>query len=340
MIGSPNSAQTSINGDGRRLALVLAAHGCGVGSATNRLVKACARELARRVVCDRVVAAFHRGLPRFSAVLDDLDAHDIVVVPLMTSEGFYSRVVLPRELAKSSRLDSVRVHHTPPLGSHPEVSALVARRVQQRLAEFHLLPQETTLVVVGHGTKRHASSRNVTERLAKTLQAESLCGEVLHAFLDEQPFVESIHCRAGKSNLLVVPFLIGGGEHAVRDIPAALGLSPSDRVRTGVRIDCDQQLPYGRGPDRWRRGSDEQNGDGDWPQYCGVVDGRLVVCDAAVGTDPTMVDIVEQLSRRAIRELRSRAPGAAGYYYDVRSVDTIRSTRGSTARSVLARGIA
>jgi sirohydrochlorin cobaltochelatase len=84
-------------------ALILAAHGSRHEPSVNDQVRTLAGVVAARGSFDEVAVAFHQGRPPFDSVLDELTAQEIVVVPLMTSEGYYSDVVLPRELAKNRR---------------------------------------------------------------------------------------------------------------------------------------------------------------------------------------------------------------------------------------------
>ena len=81
---------------------VLAAHGSGPGSEANALVRRLAESLRGRRLFDEVAVAFHQGEPGFDTVLDELAADEITVVPLFTSAGYYSDVVLPEALAATA----------------------------------------------------------------------------------------------------------------------------------------------------------------------------------------------------------------------------------------------
>jgi sirohydrochlorin ferrochelatase len=77
-------------------ALVLAAHGSRRDPAANALVRRLAESIRGRRVFDEVAAAFHQGEPGFDAVLDELSAEEVTVVPLLTSAGHYNDVVQPQ----------------------------------------------------------------------------------------------------------------------------------------------------------------------------------------------------------------------------------------------------
>lgn len=250
-----------------RTALVIAAHGSRHEPAVNAGIRALADAVAARGLFDEVAVAFHQGRPLFSTVLDDLRAEQVTVVPLMSSDGYYSDVVLPRELARNQSLSAAGrmvLRQTEPVGTHPQMAALIAERVGRIMAAHGLSPQETTVAVVGHGTPRHARSCNSTIALADRLRRLGVAEHVLAAFLDEEPFVESIVPQAREPAIIVVPFLIAAGAHATGDVPR----------RVGLALAKGQALPAS-----------------------GFVDGRFIVCDAPFGDDPAIIEIILDLAR-------------------------------------------
>jgi uroporphyrin-III C-methyltransferase len=242
-------------------ALVLAAHGSRRDPAANALVRRYAEEIRRRRLFDEVAVAFHQGEPGFDTVLDELSADEVTVVPFMTSAGHYSETVLPAALARNRRYSEIRLRQTPPLGTHPGIAALVARRVTQLLRNEGLTRDAVSLVLVGHGTTRHPGSRTATLHLGETLELRRVAGQVLAGFIDDDPLVEQVLDRARPAVALVVPFLIGGGTHALSDLPQALGIS-------------DQSAP----------GTSES--------------GSRVILDEAVGSYSGLVELVIDLARR------------------------------------------
>ncbi len=246
--------------------VVLAAHGSRGHEAANALLTDHARRLGRFGLFDESAVAFHHGSPPFAGVLDAMIADDVTVVPVMTSEGYFCTTVLPRELARNKRFPRIRVRQTPPVGTHPDMVGIAARRVRRMLREFGLAASSTSLIIVGHGTRRHGLSRRSTETLSRKLARLDLTGEVLTAFLDDEPSVESGLRLARRPHVVVVPFLMTPGPHAYEDLPRRLGLRPSG------------------GPVRL---------------FAGSVANRFVVCDAPLGVDPQIVDVVASLAGSA-----------------------------------------
>jgi uroporphyrin-III C-methyltransferase len=240
-------------------ALVLAAHGSRRDPGGNALVRRLAESLRSRRLFDEVAVAFHQGEPCFDAVLDELTADEVTVVPFFTSAGHYTEVVLPEGLARNRRMTGLRLRQTPPVGTHPGVAPLVARRVTELLRDQQAEREEVGLVVVGHGTPRHPQSRVATEQLAETLRRRRVAGRVAAAFLDEEPAVERAVASLDRRTILIVPFLIGGA-HAGEDLPRLVGLAE------GVSA--------------------------------GQPGGRRVVIDRPVGSYPGLDEIVVDLARR------------------------------------------
>ena len=243
-------------------ALVLAAHGSRRDPAANALVRRLAQALRERRLFAEVAVAFHQGEPGFDTVLDELEAEAVTVVPVMTSAGHYADVVLPEALARNRRYPSVRLRVTPPVGSHPGIAPLVARRVSELLREHTLSRSETAVLLAGHGTRRHPASRETTLRLAETLRRRGVASEAVAGFLDDEPALADALAKTRADAVVVIPFLIGGGSHAGEDVPRAIGLEPGELPLVGRQ-------------------------------------GRVrVVVDRAVGTLPGIVEIIVDLARR------------------------------------------
>jgi uroporphyrin-III C-methyltransferase len=241
-------------------ALVLAAHGSRREPGANALVRRLAESLRGRRLFDEVAVAFHQGEPGFDAVLDELTADEVTVVPFLTSAGYYSEVVLPEALARNRRFAEVRLRQTPPVGTHAGVAPLVARRVTELIRDQSAERDQIGLVLVGHGTPRHPQSRTATEHLADVLRRRRAAGRVVAAFLDDEPSVEQAVAGLAGRAVLVVPFLIGGGAHTLEDLPRLLG------------------LPQG--------------------EQTGQVDGRVIMVDHPVGSYVGLDEIVLDLARR------------------------------------------
>ncbi len=244
-------------------ALILAAHGSNADSNMNDMVCRYAEIIRKKNLFDEVIATFLSGEPTFATVLDHVRATTVTVVPMMTSEGYYNEVVLPRELIQNQRIDEVDIRCTPPVGTHPQMISLVRDRVDKLLQAYHLDPQETSLAIIGHGTTRHKRSRMSTIQLAEGLKKSQTCGDILTAFLDDQPVVDTVKDRAVYKKILVQPFFIGDGQHTKQDIPRRLGI---DDLR-------NKMAPFME-----------------------TVDDYRIIIDSAIGTDIRLVEVILELA--------------------------------------------
>lgn len=228
--------------------LILAAHGGGAGSAANRRLCRIADHLQRRSYFRRVRAAFHLGEPKFADVVRELDDEaEVVVLPVMTSAGYFSRIVLPRALADGHASPARRLHVLPPLGTHADVPGIVARQLAETAARFALPRDDTTVLIVGHGTPRIRESAAAALRVAGELRARDEWAAVQAAFLDDEPRLEDVPGRLTTGHVLVYPFLIGGGEHTLVDIPQRLG----GTIPAGARLpawlrNCERRIVLAR----------------------------------------------------------------------------------------------
>lgn len=257
-----------------RTALVLAAHGSRVDPRTNQALVDLANRIASRRIFSEVATTFHQGSPTFAEVLDTLSSDEVTVVPIMTSAGYYCDEVLPSEMAKSWRFIGLSLQQTPPVGLHYSMPDLVDRRARQLAASFKFEPVQTTLSVIGHGTARNPKSRLSTEALTEGITHRGQWGQVLCAFLDETPGVETVLSRATFPNVIVMPFLISGGPHVTVDIPARLGLD----------VSTIREFPYSQSRD-----------------------GETLIVDRAIGQDERIEELVLDLALQGIASLRARS---------------------------------
>lgn len=204
--------------------LILAAHGCGDGSPANQRVVQTAESINASGTFQAVIAAFNKGRPGFDDILSFVMTQRVVVVPLMTSAGYFSDDVLPRRLYDGTDGRGMEVCITPPVGMMPEIVDLVVDMTRDGLARFELAPTATEVIVVGHGTTRNRKSSQRTYDVSRAIEAAIPVRSVTAAFLDEPPYVAEVSRQRSAENLVVVPFLFGGGAHVLEDIPGALGL--------------------------------------------------------------------------------------------------------------------
>jgi sirohydrochlorin cobaltochelatase len=128
-------------------------------------------------------------------------------------------------------------------------------------------PADTTLFIAGHGTGRNANSRKVIERQVELIRALDRYAGVHAIFMEEDPRIADCYPLAQTKHIVVVPFFISDGLHAVEDISVLLG--------EAARI-VQQRLAAGQ--PTWRNPT-ERNG-------------KLVWYSPSVGTEPRLADVI------------------------------------------------
>jgi sirohydrochlorin cobaltochelatase len=273
--------------------LLIVGHGSEESGGSSAPVYQQAAWLRERRLFAQVQEAFWKQEPQLVAVIERVRTPRLFIVPLLVSDGYFSRQVIPRALglcrADGSAFAPIaesagrRLYYCDPVGTHPGITEVVLARAAEvvRNHPFPRAPQpaEIALFVAGHGTERHDQSRRASEQQVAVIRARSLYAEVHAVFLEETPRIAECYQLARVRNLVVVPFLISEGPHAAQDIPVLLG---EDRERVAERVR--------RGQSGWRNPTERNS--------------RLVWYSASVGTHPSVAEII--LAR--VREMAERSP--------------------------------
>jgi sirohydrochlorin cobaltochelatase len=200
----------------------------GHGSSFNRDSSAPVYEHAARIrdqrLFDEVHVAFWKESPWICNALSRIDSDDVHVVPMFMAEGYFTRIVVPRELGTSSFMHLCR-----PVGTHSCMADLVLKRAASVGAEQH----ETVLVVIGHGTDRSTTSSDTVCRVTGELRERCEFQSVECGFLDQEPRIESVVSAIDARNVVLVPFLMAEGYHTRETIPKALSLDGERTERDG-----------------------------------------------------------------------------------------------------------
>ena len=137
-------------------------------------------------------------------------------------------------------------------------------------------PADTALFVAGHGTGRNANSRKAVERQVERISALNLYAEVGAIFMEEVPYIQGCQQTVKSKHVVIVPFFISDGLHAMEDIPVLLGESArlvKERIKAGQPT--------------WRNPTER--------------DGKLIWYSPSVGTEPQLADVILERVREAAK---------------------------------------
>lgn len=195
---------------------MLCAHGTrGLAGA----VSAHAAALGQEAEFGEVGACALYGEPKLESWLDRLAAPRARLVPFMMAEG-YTLDALKKRIAAHPKGGRVEVGRA--VGADPALTGTIAERARQACRSAGWNPAETGLLLVGHGTKRHAASSRTAQAHACQLAGFGAFAEVATAYLDDDPQVSAAVARLRAPQFVTVGFFTDCGDHGQDDVPELL----------------------------------------------------------------------------------------------------------------------
>ena len=211
--------------------LVLGAHGSEAAPDSNAPVDVLAGQIRDLDLFDQVTPAYLMGRPSMEHVLERVSSRNVVVVPLMTSSGYYLNSVIPKRLAANEGSDQRQWFISPVAGMHPRIAPLMIERIKSDLQEHELAESQTTIALIGHGTRRNRLSGKSTYALFEQLRQAFPAARNRVAFLDQDPDATLVAASILEGHTIVVPFLVSRGPHTTVDVPEAFGLPAGPQVQ-------------------------------------------------------------------------------------------------------------
>jgi sirohydrochlorin ferrochelatase len=195
------------------MSVVLASHGSR-GRQVDDLMTSIARELGDEPGVGEVLLAFHQGSPTFDDVLGLVSGDSVLVVPVFMAEGYYTHQVLRPRILEHPKASELDLWMSPALGSHDLMRFLLLQRCRTILKRSKWNPHSTAVVILGHGTPRSSSSSLTTVAAAAELESHKVSRTVIPAFISDTPTPQEALEGVDVGQVLIVPFLLGGGLHA------------------------------------------------------------------------------------------------------------------------------
>ena len=253
--------------------LVLGAHGSEAAPDSNAPVDDLANKIAQLDLFAHVTPAYLMGQPNMEQVLSVVPTEKVVVVPLMTSSGYYLNSVIPKKLAANEGAVGKQWFISPVAGMHPKIAPLMVDRITACLSEHDLQESETTIALIGHGTRRNKLSGKSTFALFEKLKTAFPAARNRVAFLDQDPDATLVAASVLEGHTIVVPFLVSRGPHTTVDVPEAFGLPSGPQVQFPLAIEKKSRV--------------------------GI---QKTICESPLAYYPEMADIVIELAETAIEK--------------------------------------
>src|SRR6476620_1585719 len=247
--------------------LVLVGHGSTLNPDSSAPTFQHADEIARRGVFAEVFCTFWKEEPSLREVLRMVEGNDIYVVPNFISEGYFTEIVIPRELELTGPVthrSGKIIKYCEPVGNDPRMVDLLLHRARNVAPDVPA--NQTSLLIVGHGTSLNEKSAEAAQFQARAIREKGVYAEVSEAYMEEAPYIADWRKNTSQPNVVVVPFFIADGLHSYQDIPVLLGIESAPTAA------ASQQEVFRRNPYQ--------------------LNGRALYYASAIGTEPLMADVI------------------------------------------------
>lgn len=207
-------------------ALIIVGHGSTENPDSSAPTYQHADVIRERGIFGDVQCAFWKEEPSLRQVLTMVDQDSVYVVPNFISEGYFTREVIPRELeidGPTTQIQGKTLHYCDPVGVHAGMTQLLEMRAREIAPD--VAPEDTALIIVGHGTNLNAQSTDAIQDQVARLRERQLGYQlVTDAYMEEAPLISHWDELTDAPNVIVVPFFIADGLHSYQDIPVLLGI--------------------------------------------------------------------------------------------------------------------
>ena len=118
---------------GRR-ALVLLGHGTDLNKSSGGVIYQNADRIKERHLYDIVEVGFLDQDPEIGAVVENIEAENVVLIPVFIAEGWHTRETIPEDLGLTGEVTTrsdKTIFYGAPVGTHPSMAALIAARARE-----------------------------------------------------------------------------------------------------------------------------------------------------------------------------------------------------------------
>ncbi|CAN5572276.1 CbiX/SirB N-terminal domain-containing protein [soil metagenome] len=119
---------------GGTTALVLLGHGTDLNKNSSGVIYLNAERIRERNIYDLVEVGFLDQEPEISGVVENVEAENVIVIPVFIAEGWHTRETIPEDLGFDGEVtvrDGKAVFYGAPVGTHPSMARLIADRARE-----------------------------------------------------------------------------------------------------------------------------------------------------------------------------------------------------------------
>jgi sirohydrochlorin cobaltochelatase len=129
-----------------RNALVLLGHGTDLNKSSGGVIYLNARRIRERGLYDLVEVGFLDQEPEIGAVVEEVEAENVILIPVFIAEGWHTRETIPEDLGLRGEVterEDRTIFYGAPVGTHPSMANLIAARARETAREEPLARSAT-----------------------------------------------------------------------------------------------------------------------------------------------------------------------------------------------------
>jgi sirohydrochlorin cobaltochelatase len=118
---------------GRR-ALVLLGHGTDLNKNSGGVIYLNAERTRERDLYDLVEVGFLDQDPKISEVVENVEAENVVLIPVFIAEGWHTHETIPEDLSLTGEVtvrEDKTIYYGAPVGTHPSMAGLIVARARE-----------------------------------------------------------------------------------------------------------------------------------------------------------------------------------------------------------------
>ena len=117
-----------------RTALVLLGHGTDLNKSSGGVIYLNAGRIRERGIYDLVEVGFLDQEPEIGEVVANVEAENVVLIPVFIAEGWHTRETIPEDLGLSGEVtvrEDKTIFYGAPVGTHPSMASLIVARARE-----------------------------------------------------------------------------------------------------------------------------------------------------------------------------------------------------------------
>mgnify|MGYP001593146235 CR=1 FL=1 len=174
--------------------------------------------------------------PLIEDALASFEADTVYVLPMLMSDGYFSRQMIPDKLGLEDVVSILptgqKVIQCRPVGLSKLMGDVMIKHMTDYCADNELDAENTSVVVVGHGSSQNDASRLATSTQVEHINHTSIFREAHAAYLEEMPDLPMV-LKGLDGPTLIMGYFANCGLHATKDVPKILEASRHHAIYLG-----------------------------------------------------------------------------------------------------------